>query len=67
MFSCYIRKIDLTPVDFWGYIKNQLFVHYFDTEDQLLKIVSEAFNSVTSDLVYRVVDSKIQKAYVACV
>lgn len=59
------RSPDMTPLDFflWGYIKNFVYRHNFENEQELQACVTEAFNSINPEMLTRVLDSTIRRAY----
>ena len=59
------RSPDLTPLDFflWGYMKNEVFQECFETEEQLLRSVREAFNKISAEMLVRVLDTTVKRAY----
>lgn len=59
------RSPDLTPLDFflWGYIKNNVYKNNFQTEEELLECVREAFTGISAETLVRVLDSTVRRAY----
>lgn len=59
------RSPDLTPLDFflWGYIKNEVYRECFENEEHLLRSVQAAFNKITPEMLSRVLDSTVRRAY----
>lgn len=59
------RSPDITPLDYflWGYIKNYVYKFEIQTEDQLQRLVLEAFASITPAMLANVLDSSIRRCY----
>lgn len=59
------RSPDLSPLDFfvWGYIKNEIFKECFQDEEHLLRSVRTAFEKITPEMLNRVLDSTVRRAY----
>lgn len=59
------RSPDITPMDFfiWGYIKNFVFAHNIDNEDNLRRLVLEAFARITPDMLSNALDSTVRRCY----
>ena len=47
----------------WGYVKNEVFKECFETEEQLLQSVLAALNTITPQMLSRVLDATVRRAY----
>ena len=47
------RSPDLNPLDFflWGHVKNVVYRHAIETEEELRNLIQEAFNAVTPQMI----------------
>lgn len=59
------RSPDCNPLDFfiWGYIENYVYKHNFETEEELRRLVLEAFESITPVMLNNVLESTVMRCY----
>lgn len=59
------RSPDMTPLDFflWGYVENYVYKHNFETEVELRRLVLEAFQSITPEMLSNVLESTVRRCY----
>lgn len=59
------RSPDITPLDFflWGYIKDRVYTDQFENEEQLQMCVTEAFNSISPEMLSNVLDATVRRCY----
>ena len=59
------RSPDITPLDFflWGYVENYVYKSNFETEDELRRLVLEAFQTITPVMLTNVLESTVMRSY----